>query len=74
MRTTINLDDDVFDVVRDYAESRSISLGGAVSQLVRKGLDTPTPTRRVKGFVVFDVPADNSLTTEQVKDFESGPE
>ena len=74
MRTTLNLDDDVFAVVRDYADSRSIPIGRAVSQLVRKGLHTPTPTRRVKGFVVFDVPADNSLSTERVKDFESEPE
>src|SRR6266852_3716190 len=37
MRTTLNLDDDVLQKVKDYAESRSLSVGRAVSELVRKG-------------------------------------
>ena len=72
MRTTLSIDDEVFELANKYAESRSIGLGKAVSELVRKGLRAPTPTRVENGFVVFDVPADSPpITTERVKELES---
>ena len=33
MRTTLNLDDDIVAVVKRYAESRSVGLGKALSEL-----------------------------------------
>lgn len=72
MRTTLNLDDDVLDMLKDYAESRSIALGKATSELVRKGLSSRTPTRLVNGFVVFDIePGGPKITSERVKELES---
>jgi hypothetical protein len=72
MRTTLSLDDDVFQVVRRYAESRSLGLGKAVSELVRKGLAAPVPTRTVNGIQVFDLPPDSPrVTTKRVKELES---
>jgi hypothetical protein len=72
MRTTLNLDDDVLPLVKTYAEGRSVALGKAVSELVRKGLRAPTPTRMENGIVVFDVQADSPpITSEQVKELES---
>ena len=72
MRTTLNLDDDVLEILKEYAENRSVALGKAASELVRKGASTPTPTRMVNGFVVFDVPPDSPrITTERVKELES---
>lgn len=72
MRTTLNLDDDALEMVRLYSESRSVALGKAASELVRKGYSTPTPTRIVNGLVVFDVPPDSPrITTERVKELES---
>jgi len=72
MRTTLNLDDDVIEMVRRYSEARSVALGKAASELVRKGFSTPTPTRIVNGIVVFDVPADSPrITSERVKELES---
>jgi hypothetical protein len=72
MRTTLNLEDDVFDLLRQYAESRALALGKAASELVRRGLEAPTPTRIVNGFVVFDVPADSSpITSKRVKQLET---
>ena len=72
MRTTLNLDDDVLELLKDYAESRSVPLGRAASELVRKGFSTPTPTRIVNGLVVFDVPPDSPrITSERVKELES---
>jgi hypothetical protein len=69
MRTTLNLDEDALEMVRQYSEARSVALGKAASELVRKGFATPTPTRVVNGFVVFDVPADSpKITTERVKE------
>jgi hypothetical protein len=71
MRTTLSLDDDVFELARGYAESRSLALGKAVSELVRKGLRAPTPTCMVNGLMVFDVPPDHRITSERVKELES---
>ena len=72
MRTTLNLDDDAIELVRQYSESRSIALGKAASELVRKGSTAETPTRLVHGFVVFDVPPDSPpITTERVRELES---
>lgn len=63
MRTTINLDDDVAPTVKSYAESRSISVGKAVSELVRKGIHASLPTRVVNGIHVIDLPADSPRVT-----------
>ena len=71
MRTTLSLDDDVFELARGYARSRSLALGKAVSELVRKGLRAPTPTRMVNGLMVFDVPPDSRITSKRVKHLES---
>jgi hypothetical protein len=72
MRTTLNLDDDVLQILKEYAENRSVALGKAASELVRRGLSTSVSTRLVNGFVVFDVPPGGPrITTERVKQLES---
>jgi len=72
MRTTLNLDDDALEMVRQYSEARSVAMGKAASELVRKGFNSPTPTRIVNGIVVFDTPPESSpITTERVKELES---
>lgn len=72
MRTTINLDDDVLASLKEYAESRSLALGKAASELIRKGLASETPTKLVNSIVVFDVPANSPrITTERVAELES---
>ena len=45
MRTTLSLDDDVVDIAKDYAAVKNLSLGAAVSDLVRKGIEAPPPMR-----------------------------
>jgi hypothetical protein len=75
MRTTLNLDDDVISLARSYAEGRSLALGKAVSELVRKGLNAPVQTRMVNGFVVFDLPPDSPrITSKRVRELESETE
>ena len=59
MRTTLSLDDDALRLIKCYAESRSLSLGKAVSELVRRGLAAQRPTRTVNGLQVFDLPEDS---------------
>jgi len=68
MRTTLNLDDDVLREVKEYADSRSVALGRAVSDLVRRGLNTPVQTQVVNGFhVVVLPPSSPAIYPDQVK-------
>jgi hypothetical protein len=72
MRTTLSLDDDIFQLVKSYADRRSLAMGKAVSELVRRGLSAPVKTRTVNGLVVFDFPADSEpVTSELVKRLEA---
>ncbi len=72
MRTTLNLEDDVFDLVKRYADERSLPMGKAVSDLVRRGLTTPRPTRVVNGFHVVVLPPDSQpVTAEDVQKLEN---
>ena len=67
MRTTLSLDDEVFRLVRQYAASRSIGLGKAVSELVRRAIAMPRPTRSVNGVQVFDLPPESPrISTKRV--------
>lgn len=60
MRTTLNLEEDVFSEVKRYADARSVSLGRAVSDLIRRGLSTPVQTRLVNGIHVVVLPANSA--------------
>ena len=71
MRTTISLDDDLVPHVKTYAENRDISVGKAVSDLVRRGLHAPLQMRLVNGFHVVDLPAGSpTVTTDHVSKIE----
>ncbi|MDX2179224.1 MAG: hypothetical protein SFV18_06505 [Bryobacteraceae bacterium] len=65
MRTTLNIDEDALEFARAYAESCNLTLGEAVSNLIR-------PIRPAKyvtlpnGLTIEDVPEDGSLTSEMV--------
>ena len=72
MRITRSLDDDVFHLVKHYAQAWSLAMGKAVSELVRRGVGAPPKTRRVNGLVVVELPEDSPLvTSERVKELES---
>jgi hypothetical protein len=69
MRTTLNLDDDVLQLLKNYASDRSIPLGEAASELVRRGLETPVQMRMEKGFYVVDLPeGDRKVSSARVKE------
>ena len=74
MRITFTLDDEVFRLVKAYAEGRSLARRKALSELVYRGLSAPPKTRVVNGLVVFDVPeGKGKVTSGQVKQLESKP-
>jgi len=66
MRTTISLDDDLVPLIKEYADTRSLALGKAVSELVRRAFNTPTPKRIENGLVVFDLPPDSPRVTSDL--------
>ena len=70
MRTTLTLDEDVLRAAKSLAQARSISLGSAVSELARRGLQRSRPTE-ADGFPVFRVsPNARTITLEDVKSLE----
>lgn len=72
MRTTLTLDDDVFELASRQAKLRGVSLGRTVSDLLRRGLNSPTSSREKDGIVVFHLPADSpAVTTEDVRRIEN---
>ena len=72
MRTTVTLDDDVFEIVKRQARLRRQSVGRTLSDLVRRGLGAPTRARDEGGLVVFLLPADSPVvTTELVRQLEA---
>jgi predicted transcriptional regulator len=69
MRTTLHIDDDVYQVARSLAATEGSSIGKVLSRLARRGLNQRRATRSHKGFPVFDVPAEaKPLTPEMVKE------
>lgn len=65
MRTTLNLDEDIAETIKSYAESRSVSIGKAASDLIRKGLEAPLQTRLVNGFPVVVLPPNSPVVTSE---------
>jgi hypothetical protein len=68
MRTTIDLDPEILSAARQIAADRSISIGKAISELARKGLETRVKNTSRQGFPVFHVPRGaRPLTLEDVR-------
>jgi len=58
VRTTVSLDDDVFQAAQALATSSGKKLGQVLSQLARRGLRAETNVARKNGLPVFQVEAD----------------
>jgi hypothetical protein len=72
MRTTLSIDDDVLEVATAHAKARGVSVGKAVSDLVRRALRGPIPLREENGRYVFDLPPDTTVVTnDHVRRLES---
>jgi hypothetical protein len=65
MRTTVTLDDDVYEAAQALAQATGRKLGRVLSEMARKSIDSSSPRRRepskTKGtarFPAFKVPPD----------------
>jgi len=68
MRTTLNLDDDALKLLREYSQTRSLALGKAASELVRRGANAPVQMEMVNGFCRVVLPkGGKKVTGERVK-------
>jgi len=74
MRTTVNLDQDVYELATLYARGRGVTLSAALSELARKGAspapaESPSPrlVRAPNGLLI--IPAQGRvITSEMVKE------
>ncbi|HZU09288.1 MAG TPA: hypothetical protein VFA02_05245 [Pseudacidobacterium sp.] len=78
MRTTVNIDADAYDYAYCYAYGKGISLGKAISELIRKAEKAPQPemSSRLKlnehGYYEIVGPGD-PITIEDVKKYSEDP-
>jgi len=63
MRTTLAIDDDVLEQVKEYAEQRNLSVGKAASDLIRKGISRPMTLKCVDGLYLPVLPEDSPVVT-----------
>jgi len=55
-------------MLKYYSESRSVSLGNAASDLIRRGLEVPVQMRMENGFSTVVLPAGSpKVTSEHVR-------
>jgi hypothetical protein len=66
MRTTLTLDDDVYEAALAFSQSSGEGLGKVVSQLIRRGLKPAPPVKKGRRrFPVFDVPPNAPIITPE---------
>ncbi|HEX4310263.1 MAG TPA: CopG family transcriptional regulator [Acidobacteriaceae bacterium] len=71
MRTTLAIDDDVLEQVKEYAEDRKLSMGKAASDLIRRGISRPMTLQYVDGLYLPILPPDSPVvTTKRVLEME----
>ena len=76
MRTSITLDEDVYQHATLYARGRGVTLSTAISEMARKGLEaihSSSPSLRLKrapnGLLIF-AGTGRTITPEMVKEFQ----
>jgi hypothetical protein len=74
MRTTINIDTDAYDFASVYANAKGITLGAAVSELIRRAENAPEPPSSKSGRLVmneygyYEIVGGEPITSEMVKE------
>lgn len=63
MRTTLTLSNDALELARKLARRKRVSLGEAVSELVRRGAQLPVPTVERQGLTVVRLPKGSARVT-----------
>ncbi len=67
MRTTINIDDDIYKIAQSLAAEKGISMGAAISLLARDGLNMSRDVTYTKesGLPVFQVAENAEIITSE---------
>jgi len=69
MRTTLTLDDDALELARQLARRKHVTLGRAVSELVRRAAARPLPTSERHGLILVRLPeTSRPVSTAVVED------
>ncbi len=70
MRTTLNLSDDALLTAQSYARRQKISLGEAVSRLIRESANAPAAgiTTALQGRFALAPQRDEVITSEHVRE------
>jgi hypothetical protein len=63
MRTTLSIGDDALALARKLARQKRVTLGAAVTELVRRGAQLPMPTTERHGLTVVRLPAGSARVT-----------
>ena len=65
MRTTLNIDDDVLEYAKQISDRRHVSVGEAISQMARDGMERPVELRLdpLTGLLVVHHPAGTPVLT-----------
>jgi len=66
MRTTLEIQDEILERVKEYAAARSISNGAAASEILARGLDAEVPTIWENGIPIFAPGPEGAVTAEHV--------
>jgi len=63
MKTTVTLDDDVYEAAKAYSQATGKRLGRVLSEMARQALQPSAPRtgREASRFPAFEVPADARL-------------
>jgi hypothetical protein len=74
MRTTLEVDDDVLHAAKELAAARGSTAGKVLSELARKGLESPKAAGRVRNGVPLlpRRPGAPRMTMKQVNDLRDG--
>ena len=73
MRTSITLDEDVYQIAYLYAKGRGVTLGAALGEMVRKATSAPSPESgarrlmRAPNGLLIAAPSGRVITSEMVK-------
>lgn len=67
-RTTLDLEDEAVAAAKTYAAQHRVTLGQAVSELVKLGADRPLVTHERNGFQVVQLPKGGPKVTAALVD------
>ena len=75
MRTTLDIRDDVFERVKQYAATSSISYSAAATEIMERGLNAEVPTKWENGLLIFAPgPSAERITMERALAFKDAME